>query len=139
MPRKRKITGDDAVPEAQQIFRYWVELRDLREGSTRNLPLTAIARIHLPTKKNAPQLPSGQLLQLQDGPTTLEAKDLDELAAQLGQRYPDDAFERTLRRERDHEAEQRRKDAMDVLMKLVAKAAVAELAGARHDDTSSTP
>jgi hypothetical protein len=36
---------------AAEIFRYWVEIRDLREDSTRNLPLKAFTRIHLRTRK----------------------------------------------------------------------------------------
>jgi hypothetical protein len=47
-------------------------------------------------KKNEPLPPNEELLQLTDGEVTLEAKDLDDLRAQLREKYPEGAFERTL-------------------------------------------
>jgi len=64
------------------------------------------------------QRPKEDVLQLKDGCTTLEAKSLDDLAAQLRQRYPDGEYERTLHRERDRQAEQRRADAMNNLVEM---------------------
>jgi len=54
------------------------------------------------------QRPGEDVLQLKDGSITLEAKSLNDLTAQLRQRYQDGEYERTLHRERDRQAEQRR-------------------------------
>jgi predicted DNA-binding transcriptional regulator YafY len=111
----------------EQIFRYWVELRDLQSGSTRNLPLDAIARIRIPKKRNETPTAREEFLQLKDGPETIEAGSLDELAVRLQQKYPDELYERTLHRERDHEAEERRAHAMDQLIDILAQAVAEEL------------
>ena len=92
----------------------------------RNLPLTAVAKIHILRSKKEAQRPTEEILQLKDGSTTLEAKSLDDLAAQLRDRYPDGTYERTLHRERDREAEVRRAEALHQLAKTVAKAVVRE-------------
>lgn len=55
------------LPDGQQFHRYWIELRDRRDGSVRVLPLHALKRIHLPTKKGAPQLPDEVVLRVEDG------------------------------------------------------------------------
>lgn len=123
MPKKPKKD----LPESKRIYRYCVELRDLRDGSTRDLPLNAVRRIHLPTKKGVQQEPDQQLLRLQDDSVVLEGRDIDDIAAQLRQRYPDETHERFLHRERDHEAERRTEGAMDGLMELLAKAVVDDL------------
>ena len=112
---------------AAEIFRYWVEIRDLREDSTRNLPLKAFTRIHLPTRKGEVQQPNEQILSVQDGVTTHEANSLEQLAGQLREAYPDGSFERTLRCERDTAAEERHSDAINELARIVAKAAVRQL------------
>jgi len=109
-------------PASQPIYRYWVELRDRRDGSVRELRLHALKRIHLPTKKGAPRVPDEEVLQLQDGVEIIEAKDLDGLAAQLRLGYPDDTHERFLRRERDHEAETRKAEALNNLIEILARA-----------------
>ena len=127
MARTSTSANDKRSMHAEQVFRYWVELRDLENGSTRNLPLTAIAKIHIPRKRNEAQRPSEEILQLHDNPVIIEATNLDELAAQLRQKYPDEAYERTLHRERDHEAEQRRADAMDGLIEILAKSVAEQL------------
>ena len=93
----------------EKIFRYWVEVRDLTNGSVRNLPLIAIAKIHIPRSKKEAQRPTEEILQLKDGFSTLEAKTIDELAAELRAKYPDGKYERTLHHERDREAEERRR------------------------------
>lgn len=123
MPTKRKKD----LPESKRIYRYWVELRDLQDGSIRDLPLTAVKRIHLPRKKGDRQEPDQQVLRLQDDSGVLEGRDIDDIAAQLRQRYPDETHERFLHRERDHESEQRNAEALDGLIELLAKAAVDEL------------
>jgi hypothetical protein len=84
--RKTKQRSSAELPDAEQIFRYWVEVRDLTNGSVSNLPLSAFARIHIPRKKK-------EILRLQDGSTILEAISLDDLAAQLRQKYPDSGYD----------------------------------------------
>jgi hypothetical protein len=123
MPKKRKRD----LPESKRIYRFWVELRDLRDGSTRDLPLSAVRRIHLLRKKGEQQQPNQQVLRLQDDSVVLEGRDIDDIAAQLRQRYPDDTHERFLHRERDQEAEQRTEEALNGLIQLLAKAAVDEV------------
>ena len=83
-------------PRDEQIFRYWVEVLELKNGSVRILPLNAVAKIHIPRRKNEAQKPTEEILQLKDGSATLEAKSLDDIAGQLRERYPDPAYERTL-------------------------------------------
>jgi len=104
MPRTEAKCDKD-FPGREQIFRYWVEVLELNNGSVRKLPLSAVAKIHIPRRKKDPQRPREDVLQLKDGSTALEAKSLDDLAAQLRQRYPDGEYERTLHRERDRQAE----------------------------------
>jgi hypothetical protein len=91
-------------PESQRICRYWVEIRDLRDGSVRTLPLQAMKIVHLGGERGDPPPHDEQVLRLQDDSTVIEAKDLDELAAHLRQRYPDETHERRLHCERDLEA-----------------------------------
>ena len=119
---------DKELPGSEQIFRYWVEVLELKNGSVRNLPLGALAKIHIPRRKKEVQRPREDVLQLKDGSTTLEAKCLVDLAAQLRQRYPDGEYERTLHRERDRQAEQRRADAMNNLIEILVDAFVKEAA-----------
>jgi hypothetical protein len=101
-------------------FRYWVELHDLRDGSTRKLELRTIKRIHVPTKKSELQRAPEERLQLEDGASMLEAANLDDLISQLCAKYPDGIYERSLHNERDMVAER----AMDGLVRLLARAAV---------------
>jgi hypothetical protein len=131
----RKTAGKSGaeLESPEQIFRYCVEVRDLTNGSALNLPLSAVARIHIPRKKNEAQRPREEILRLQDRSAILEATSLDALAAQLRQKYPDGGYERTLHRERDREAEERRAEAMNQLIKILAEAVVKEtLNGARN-------
>jgi hypothetical protein len=64
------------------------------------------------------------------------AKSLDDLATQLRERFPDEAYERRLRRERDREAEERRADAMNKLIDILVEAVVKE--AAEVDDAGRT-
>jgi hypothetical protein len=114
-------------PESQRAFRYWVEIRDLRDGSVRTLPLHAIRLVHLGRKRSDPAQPDEHLLRLQDDTTIIEVKDLDELASRLRQRYPDETHERRLHWERDLEVEQRRAAARESLIQLLAEAVVNDL------------
>ncbi len=112
----------------KQIFRYWVEARELATGSVRKLPLTAAKVICLKTgKKNEPLPPARELLQLQDGEEKWEVETFEELRTRLRDKYPDAAFERTLHYVRDHEAEERHERALSGLISLLAKAAVDDL------------
>ncbi len=113
-----------SLSESQCIYRYWVELRDRRDGSARTLSLGAIQRIHLTAKKKEARLPDEHVLQLQDESAVIEAKDIEDLAAQLRAKYPDDTYERFLRRERDVGAERRKADALDGLIEILARAAI---------------
>jgi hypothetical protein len=131
----RKTTEKSSAepPDAEQIFRYWVEVRDLTSGSVNNLPLSAFARIHIPRKRKEAQKPREEILRVQDGSAILEAISLDDLATQLCQKYPDSRYERTLHRERDREAEERRAEAINQLIRILAEAAVKDiLNGARN-------
>jgi hypothetical protein len=112
------------LPESNRIFRYWVEVRELKSGSLRKLSLHAVANIPLIKDAKEAQRLREEILQLKDGSATLEAKSLDDLAAQLRQRYPDEAYQRTLHRERDREAEERRAEAMNGLIRILAEEAV---------------
>jgi hypothetical protein len=114
-------------PESQRMYRYWVEIRDLRDGSVRALPLHVLRLVHLTGRKGDPQRPDAQVLRLEDDNTLIEAKDLDELAAQLRGRYPDATHERRLHWERDLEAEQRYASALQSLMELLARTAVNDI------------
>lgn len=67
------------------------------------------------------------MLRVQDDTTVIEGKDIDELAVQLRDKYPDETHERRLHWERDMEAEQRYTDALDSLIELFAKAIVDDL------------
>lgn len=119
MRRIIKSKGAENATPSDKIFRYWVEIRSLRDNTARTLPLTAAIMIALVDPKKVPAIPNKRVLRLQDGSDTLEAKDLDDLARQLRERYPDGTYERTLHRERDHEAEQRRERAVEILARAV--------------------
>lgn len=53
--------------------------------------------------------------------------DIEDIAAQLRHRYPDETHERFLHRERDCKTKKRKAEALDGLIKILAKAAVDEL------------
>jgi hypothetical protein len=128
---RRESNGAD-LRDSEEIFRYWVEVRNLTNGAVRSLSLSAVERIHISRKKNEEQRPREEILRLQDGSAILEATSLDDLAAQLREKYPDIGYERTLHRERDREAEERRAEAMNQLIRILAEAVVRDtLNGAR--------
>jgi hypothetical protein len=113
---RKAVKNGKKLPESPQIFRYWVEVREQANGSARQLPLNGVTKIHLPrTKREAPR-PNEEILQ--DGAATLEATSIQDLAAQLRVRYPDDTYERTLHWERDREAEVRRAEAISKLSEI---------------------
>lgn len=127
MPRKRSTKTGQDQPDSKRIYRYWVELRDLRDESRRTLPLSAVTMIHIPRRKNDPRKPDEHVLRLQDDSGFIEARDIDDLAVQLRGKYPDETYERVLHRARDLEAEQRKEAAVRMLVEIIAKAALDEL------------
>lgn len=122
-----KKTDPHRPSRRRAIFRYWIRLRTRQDESTRDLPLSVIARLHIPRTKHETPRPSEELLQLKDGASILEARSLDDLAAQLRVRYPDDVYERTFHQERDPAAEERWERAMDQLVRLIAEVAVEDM------------
>jgi len=112
----------------EEIFRHWVEIRDLQAGTVRELPLKVMQRIHIPTKRNLEPRPPEQVLEIKDTEGLLEATDLDDLIQRLRERYPDALFERTLKQELDQAATERRAEAINELARIVARAAVRNLA-----------
>jgi hypothetical protein len=100
----------------------------------RELPLEEMTRIHL-TRKDEDQRLNESVLRLTDGSTIIEAINLDDLAEQLRRTYPEETHERTLHRRRDKDAEQRRREALDILARLFARAAVDELMKVRDEQS----
>jgi hypothetical protein len=123
---RRDVNNGKESPESQQVFRYWVEIRELANGSARNLPLNGVTKIRIPRTKKEAQTRNEEILQLKDGPATLEANSIQDLAAQLRARYPDDAYERSLHWQRDREAEARRAEAIDKLSEILLPRAYLE-------------
>jgi hypothetical protein len=127
----------------EKIFRYWVEIRDLASGSVRKLPLYAVKLVCLKAaKKNEPRPPDRELLRVQDGEKAWEVETFEGLRVRLRDQYPDAAFERTLHYVRDHDAEERRENALNELASIFVKAAVddliAEQSRAEADPDAST-
>jgi len=127
MPRKRGTKAGQDLPDIKWIYRYWVELRDLRDESRRTLPLSALTMIHIPRRKNDPRKPDKHVLRLQDEAIFIEARDIDDFAVQLREKYPDKKYERVLHRARDLGAEQCKEEAVRMLVAIIAKAALDEL------------
>jgi len=123
---RREVKNGKDSQESQQVFRYWVEVRELPNGSARNLPLNGVIKIHIPRTKKEAKKPNKEILQLKDGPATLEANSIQDLAAQLRARYSDNAYERTLHWQRDREAEARRAEAIDKLSEILLPRAYIE-------------
>jgi hypothetical protein len=122
MPRKKNKTS----PKNEPLFRHWVEVRDLKEGSVRQLPLKSVVRISLARKQEEPKRPRHELIQVVTGSEIIEAENLDDLAAQLRRKYPDDGYVRTLHWQRDPEAEERRTRAMNSLAGILVPRAYLE-------------
>lgn len=126
MPRKSSAGRKRRRSSSEQLFRTWIELRDLRDGSTRQLQLRVVTRVHLRSFAGGPQQPDQQLLILQDGAHTIEASQFDELVARLRERYPDGLYERYLHQERDVAAEQSRSAALNNLFEVYATVGLQE-------------
>ena len=140
MPRKQKDRSNENVLKTEPIYRYWVEFRDLQSDSTRSLPLKPMQRIFLSRKKNEPDRPREEFLELRDDSETIEARDVDDLAAKLRCKYPDSRYERTLHSQRDPEAEVRYANALSSLMDLIVESIVRDTVepGASHESKSRT-
>jgi hypothetical protein len=123
---KRGAKNGRELPDRQKVFRCWVEVRERANGSARHLPINGVTKIHIPRSKKEPQKPNEEILQLRDGAATLEAKSVEDLAAQLRARYPDDAYERTLHWERDREAEVQRAEGAKKLSEILLPRAYLE-------------
>lgn len=129
------MTTKDDGPFKEQIFRYWVELRDLRDGSVRELPVSFVQKILLATTKRrgkarapeAPAPPPKIRMRVQDGERMWDAADRWDLARQLREEYPDGVFERTMECERDLAAEERYNAAMNSLMEIIVRSAVRKM------------
>lgn len=120
--------NDDILME-RRMYRYWVELRDLRDGSVRELPVKLIQRILLKGKRmdDAPEIPLEIRMRVEDEGRTWEARDKDDLSRQLRKVYPDGTFERSLKCVRDPEAEERVRSAMDGLARIIAETVVRDV------------
>lgn len=123
MPNRPRNRGGKDLPKSLQMFQHFVDVRDLRDGSTRTFKLLKVVSLFLPTKKGVEPRPSEELLRLECDATSLEAKTFDELIIQLRQKYPDEVYERVLRSERDYQSEQ----AMHDLFRVFAAAALKRL------------
>jgi hypothetical protein len=113
--RSRREKNNE-LTETKRIFRHWVEIRDLKSGSVRQLSLSAVAKIHIPRRRNEPQRPTEGFLEVVDDEEALVPKTLDDLVGQLPRRYPDGAYERTLRRERDRQREEAINKLIEILL-----------------------
>lgn len=121
MPSKKKREIAKKT-ELNRLFKYWIEIRNLQDDTIQILHLTSVIKIAL----IKPTPPSKRILQIKDDEGLLEAEHFEELRVQLRQRYPDQRFERTLHWERDIEAEQQRDNALHMLARFMAEAAVDE-------------
>jgi hypothetical protein len=111
------------MEDSGHCFKYWIEVRNLIDGTMRELPLRTAIHLKVPTRKGHSPPPSRELLRIEDGVEPMEGETWEELVEKLRARYPDGSFERRLKRERDLKAEH----AMNDLAKLVAKSAMRKL------------
>jgi len=123
---KRKSKKSTATPREEWCFRHWVELRDLRDDTVRVLPVAVFQTIALVAKSKSDELekPPEVSLEVQDVGRVWKASTVEHLATQLREAYPDGEFVRTLKRERDLEAEERRRTALNSLIELLAEVTV---------------
>ena len=132
MARGKKTKKDD-IPTDRQCFRHWVELRDLHDGTVRELPVKVFQKIVLVAKDryNVRKVPPEISLEVQDIGRTWKASNIEDLRRQLREQYPDGAFERTLKCVRDPEAEERRESALNELARIFVDVAVREILAER--------
>lgn len=125
-------------PEHERLYRHWVEIRNLHDESVRTLPLRAVRLVYIPTSKTATPRPDEQRLELLDDSTVIKATYLDDLSVELKSRYPDEMYERRLCWEHDLDAEQRRADALDALIELLAQTAIDDILNEQTDTAPGT-
>lgn len=126
---KRKSKKNTAALRDERCFRHWVELRDLRDDVVRVLSVAVFQRIALVSKSklDEPEQSPQISLRVQDVGRVWEASSVEDLAAQLREAYPDGVFVRTLKCERDLEAEARRRTALNNLIEVLAEATVRQM------------
>jgi hypothetical protein len=56
-----------------EMYRYWIELRDVTTGSIREIPLQVLRRVYIPTRKDGQHRPDEEILRLQDGELLLRS------------------------------------------------------------------
>lgn len=129
----------DDRPQDRRIFRYEVEVRDLASGEVRHLPVAAFRRIPLVYTHDDPP-PTRVVLRLTDDNEVIEATTFDAIVATLRDRYPDGAYERRFRVQRDHDAERRRDAALSAWIDILVDAACARvLDGAPREADQQAP
>ena len=142
------MANADEVPENRRVFRYVVEITDLSSGSSHRVPLSfqqvvlilpaarrrrrtsaaaAASQSPEPPEPITSRQPSTDRIRFEDGEFVLEASTWEEFRARLRDQYPDDRFERRLHVQRDREAEVRREEAIQSLIKLIAEGMVDDL------------
>lgn len=138
----------DELPENRRVYRCEVEVTELSSGSSHRVPLsfhTVIALVPAARRPRAartaravrppseqplqvpPVPPPKELMRFVDEGFVLEASSWEEFRVRLRDRYPDNRFERRLHVQRDREAEVRREEATNALIRILAEAAVQEL------------
>lgn len=124
---------------AERVYRHTVEIRDLRDGTVRHIPLRGYVAIQLKTGnssmgRKSPARPEPmpnavpkkrQYWKLEDDlHGHQEITDAEDLKVRVRERYPDEFFERRLIIVRDREAEERHASAMRGLLQIIAESAV---------------
>jgi hypothetical protein len=138
----------DEMPESRRVYCCEVEITELSSGSSHRVPLsfhTAIALVpaarrprrartakaSTPTSEQRlqvpPVAPPKEFMRFVDGSVVVEASTWEEFRARLRDQYPDDRFERRLHIQRDREAEVRREEAINALIRFFAEAAFQKL------------
>lgn len=141
------MAGGEFTRQDARVYRFEVEIIELSSGASRRVPLTfhqlvAFARTSrsvrragkgaapsptsTPLSEEPPRLSRSEVMRLVDEDFVLEAANWEEFRLRLRERYPDSRFERRLHVQRDREAEERREEAIQGLIKLVADAVVAD-------------
>jgi hypothetical protein len=111
---------------SERIYQYWIEVRELKNGAIRILPLKAFRRISLAKRCETPPA-TEEILRIEDGAATIEVKSFEELVAELRRKYPDSEYERTVHMKRDREAEVRGDEAMNGFIEIIAQSTVKDL------------
>jgi len=54
---RTQVKNGKELPESQQAFRCWVEIREQANGSVRHLPINGVTKIHIPRTRKEAQKP----------------------------------------------------------------------------------